>query len=185
MAKLKGTKISESEVSQTIDLESLTGVDFSDKPRLRRQIAQEIIDYMVERTKSGKDNTGERFKKYSESYKESKEFKAAGKSDEVNLTLSGDMLGNIDLIDESGSEIKIAVAEEETPRAYGLISGFKGHPTIKKAPKRQFFGVSVNDLKNEILPQFKADIEKAKAEEDKQKAGIDLARGLRFTTKKT
>ena len=178
-------KTSESEVSQVIDLEDITGVDLSDKPRLRREIGQEIIDYIVERTQGGKDNIGKAFKEYSESYKNSKEFKAAGKSNQVNLTLSGDMLGKIDIVEEFGSTIKIAVAEEETPRAYGLISGFEGHPTIKRAPKRQFFGVSVDQLKKEILPQFKRDLASARAEQDKQAKGIDIARLLKFTEEET
>jgi hypothetical protein len=181
MGRIKGTKITIDEVSQTIDLEKLTGVDLSDKPRLRREIAQDIIDYMVKRTQGGEDNSNKSFAKYSASYKASAEFKAAGKGNNVNLTLSGDMLGKIDIVEEDGSTVKIAVAAEETPRAFGLISGFEGHPTIDNGPKRQFFGVSVEDIKKEILPAYKDDLLRAKKEEDKQKQGIDLASLLEFT----
>ena len=73
----------------------------------RRQLGQSIISYVVTRTKRGLGKGREPFigpegRKYTQSYITSKEFKAAGKSPRpINLTLTGEMLDSIEVLDIS------------------------------------------------------------------------------------
>lgn len=158
--------VTESEVSQAIDLKKVTGVDVSRDPELLRSISQAIIDYQVERVQSDfKGYDGKALHKpYSKAYEQSLNFKAAGKSkNAINMTLSGDMMGSIDLLEENGSKVKIGIADQgEAVKAFAHITGFKGHPTIKGAKERPFFGVSPDELEK-ILEPFQDDIQDLKA----------------------
>lgn len=170
MAKPKGLVVSESEISQEIDLKALTGVDVGKDPVLRREITQAMIDYMKGRTSEHLGVGRKPWRNtYSDEYANSLDFKAAGKSDnDVNLELSGDMIGSIDVAKEKGSVVKLAIVEKsQIPKAYGHITGFEGHPTIKNGSKykRNFFGLTDEELKDEILVNFESEIEELK---DKQ-----------------
>lgn len=162
----KEIKASETSVTQEIDLNELTGVDVSKDPVLAREMQQAVIDYMIGRVSEGKGFNEKvlRPSKYSDSYADSLDFKAAGKSKgNVNMELSGDMLGSIDVIDETnnGARFTFGIEGEEAARAYGHISGFKGHPNQDKMQKyqRPFFGVSKKEIKDKILPAFKDELE--------------------------
>ncbi len=148
MTAVKRT-LKEDEVSLTIDLEDLFGVDVSDKPEIKQAVGQAIIDKIVSRTGSGKGVDGGKFQKYSESYTESLAFKAAGKSkDSVNLKLFGDMLGTLDVLSDEGNKLKIGWDDElQNAKAYN-------HNTGDTLPKREFFGLSdseVKEIKNEFI----------------------------------
>jgi hypothetical protein len=67
----------------------------------RNRIGLEIVNFIVERTKQGKGIGGKSLgNKYSKSYISSPEFEIAGKSPkQVNLTLSGDMLDSVEVLD--------------------------------------------------------------------------------------
>lgn len=71
----------------------------------RATIAVEVIRFIKERTKSGKDKDNNSLKSpnvYSKNYREHIDFKAAGKSGgPVNLTLTGEMLNSIELLDST------------------------------------------------------------------------------------
>ena len=156
---IQGLKVSEEEVSQMLDLAKLTGVDVSKDPELKAQIAQAVIDFNIERSQGGLDNEGKGFPKYSDTYIDSLDFKAAGKSaGQVDMTLSGDMLGAIDVLDDSGSKVKYGINGETAPRAFAHMTGYKGHPTIKDGPKRAFLGITKADFESEILPKFAKDL---------------------------
>lgn len=58
----------------------------------------EIINLIKSRSRGGIDKSGKPFPGYKKSYKESREFKLAGKSSRVNLTFTGEMLNEIELI---------------------------------------------------------------------------------------
>ena len=109
------------------------------------EIADLVIEYMVDRTMRGKDADGKAFKKYSKAYVESLDFKNAGKSkSKVNLQLSGDMLAAIEFMKEKSGDGKIVVgidpASEEAGRAEGNILGsYGGEPN--KARARNFLGI--------------------------------------------
>ena len=85
----------------------------------RRAIARAIIDHIQERSTKGKGIGGRAFSgpdgdnKYAKSYKDSREFETAGKSGSVvNLTLTGDMLASIEVLDVS-TVAQVTVGFEE------------------------------------------------------------------------
>jgi len=155
MAEVKATL---SEVSQTINLKEWLGVDLSDRADIRQAVGQSVIDYMVERVKSGRGFGNKQLKpKYSDEYTESDEFKAFGKSKAgpVNMTLTGQMLDSITLLDDNEDEIKIGIDDpDETPKAFNHQTG--DSPGM---PKREFFGLSnaeLKDLKGKLKGEIKS-----------------------------
>jgi len=171
-------------VQQKINLKEELGVDISGKTSILQAFGQAIIDKIVTRTKSSKgmqfnkNGAGREInlnsKKYSKQYKDSKEFKAFGKTNKVNLTLSGDMLGQIDITKIKGSTITIGWDDaEENGKAHGHSTGKDG-----KVPKmkRPFFGVNKREL-NSIKKEFKSDV-KDILSEDKSKKQKDLTKSL-------
>lgn len=179
MANVKGLTITRGELSQTIDLVEATGVDVTQSPELMRKIEQDIIDYIVDRTHAGKGIGGKDWSAsaYSQSYKDSLAFKAGGKGDTVDLDLTGDMLGSLDVLKESGGQIKIGIADEsQLDKAYGHQTGFKGHPTIPQGKyKREFLGITQGELKD-ILAEYKAEINDLKTSEPRARVVDDQAR---------
>lgn len=125
------------------------------KPRERKAIAQEVIDFIVKRTQSGKDKNNNAFKPYSKSYTESLDFKIAGKSkDKVNLTLSGDMLASIKLLKDSKGELTIGFDrsdKDNNDKATGHMTGKYGNSS--KIKKRVFLGIKEDD-KKKILKNY-------------------------------
>jgi hypothetical protein len=155
-------KVSETELSQDIDFDSIADAPISLDPVLQREIAQATIDYIKSRVEDENLGLGRKALKspYSKSYQESLDFEAAGKSaGNVNMMLSGDMMGSIDVLDE-GDTVKIGIDNPAVmPRAYGHQSGFKGHPNPKMANyKREFFGVTDDEIKKFVLSEFEDDI---------------------------
>jgi hypothetical protein len=178
---IKGLKLSLSEVSQTIDLKEITGVDLSKDPALRREIGQTVIDYIRERTADGKAIGGNRDlkKPYSERYTDTPEFKAADKSrNEINMSLTGSMISDLDILAERGSKIKIGFTDTtETLKAYN-------HNTGDTVPKRDFFGVTEKEM-SEILKPYAKDIDKIKEEPTKQQTTTTVADILIDIVKRT
>ena len=124
-------------------------------PAQRRRIAAELIEVMISRSESGvgvygnpndpKSLKKRNFPGYSDTYIESLDFKIAGKSPgSVNLTLSGDMLVAIDLLEDRENKLVIGfeAGSEENARADGNIRGaYGGSPNPSKA--RPFLGVTI------------------------------------------
>ena len=124
-------KISQSEIYQDFDLEDLLGYSPSNKQKsLFTSLA---IDKIIDRTVEGKDINSKKFIPYNQEYADRKGVIASS----VDLVLSGDMLNSIE---SDNSKVRIEVDSSQTDKAYGHISGMKGHPTIKKGKKRDFFG---------------------------------------------
>jgi hypothetical protein len=143
VAKLEGLKLTESEVSQTIDLKEVFGVSLSGNDALKQVIGQALIDRIIDRTESNKDVNGRALKKYSKEYVASDDFKAFGKSEsDVNMTLTGNMLGTLDIVDASGSKVKIGWNDAvENAKAYN-------HNVGDTVSKRAFFGVTKQDIES-------------------------------------
>lgn len=120
-----------------------------DSSTFRAAVGQAIIDQIRENASSGLNRKGKKFRgraaKYSQQYAESLEFKAAGKSkNNVNMTLTGDMLTNMDVVKETRDTIVIGFADsEEAKKAHGHITGAKDGPRVK----RDFFGLPVRQYK--------------------------------------
>lgn len=180
MANPKGLISTIDEVSQTIDFNQLAGVDLSQDETLVREMGQAVIDYIKERSASGRGIGGVKLASpYSKDYADSEDFKAAGKNkNKVNMRLSGDMLESIDIVSEDGAKIKIAVAGDQTGKAFGHMSGFEGHPTIS-GPKRPFFGLTQSEIKEEIISKFKSEIESVKENKQGSRAQAGLISTIR------
>ncbi len=155
VAKLDGLKLSESEVSQTIDLKEVFGVSLTGNEALKQVIGQALIDRIIQRTESNKSVTGGQLKKYSKEYIESDDFKAFDKSaGDVNMKLTGDMLSTLDIVDSSGSKIKLGWDDAtQNAKAYN-------HNVGDTVPKRAFFGVTKQDLES-VRKEFASDVKQS------------------------
>lgn len=111
------------------------------------QIAQEVIDRIVSNAEKGLDRNGKALPKYTKTYKDSDAFTAFGKSSKPNMTLAGDMLGQIDVLEVSDDTITIGWNDEtENAKAHGNITGQEG----EWPAKRDFFGLPVKEIKEII-----------------------------------
>ena len=156
----------------------------------RLAIAEEILDYIKERTNRGHGKNdrpwrGSKANEYSKSYKNSLDFKQKSSKGRVNLELSGDMLTAIEAKQKSG-EIKIHIpfSEDEWGRAKGNILGSYGKKAGNKSKARNFLELGRKDH-SEIMKRFKnSPIGKAfyfKNEEKKEilsKVSSDVLKGL-------
>lgn len=119
------------------------------KPSQRTELADLIVEYIVQRSQDGKSKYNRPFPGggYSKSYSESLDFKNAGKSrDRVNLTLTGDMLAALDMLNHKKGAITVGFEKgaEENGRAEGLITGKYGKNI---GPKRDFLGITKKKLR--------------------------------------
>ena len=117
-------------------------------------IALEILEKVKKRTQSGRDKNGNAFEPYSESYKKSAAFKAAGKTSKVNLTLSEDMLNSMEILKNEKGRVTLGFEDGsvENGKADGNIRGTYGKPR-KVGPARDFLGIS-NDELSTILKKY-------------------------------
>jgi hypothetical protein len=135
--------LEEDQVELEVDLKSLfPSKKFTD--REKDVIAQLFIDKVAERAAKGLDIHGRKLPNYSESYSESAEFRAFGKSQEnPNMRLTGDMIDQLEPLDASKDKIKIGWTEQlQNAKAHGNITGQNG----AWDKKRDFFGLSVADI---------------------------------------
>lgn len=112
----------------------------------RREIARSIINYIVDRTKDGRGIGNKDFKKkYSNAYIKTSDFKIADKSPtDVNLTLSGDMLSSIEILDVSVVGRIVIGFEIDTEDDKARFVREKGY---------EFLGLSDSELQD-ILTEF-------------------------------
>lgn len=127
----------------------------------REAIAMDVIDQIIERTKSGKDKNGNSFAGYSDEYKASQNFKIAGKSNKVNLELSGDMLDGLEIIENRDGRVVIGYGthNSEGGKAEGNILGTYGQEK-QVGPKRDFLGIQEKEL-DAILAKYPAGTEES------------------------
>jgi len=120
----------------------------------RRAIAAEIIQRITERTRDeGQDKNNQKFKGYSDSYKNSLDFKIAGKG-KVDLTLTGEMIDSIQLLKSVPGKIEIGykAGDEINGKVEGNILGTYGN-SKPVGPPRDFLGLTQTDLR-EILRRY-------------------------------
>lgn len=134
------------------------------KPADRKLIGEAILEFIRLRTQEkGRDKNNRAFASYSKEYKESLDFKNAGKSSKVDLTLTGDMMATMDILKTAPDKIKIGfkTSDPEAGRAEGNILGTYGNKTPVQRP-RDFLGITRTDL-NTILSRFKKEDKQDKA----------------------
>lgn len=138
----------------------------------RKAIAIELVDCIIDNTRSGKGvkKKGDYwdyvdFPKYSKEYKKSFEFKIAGKSSKVDLTLTGDMLDSLMVLDARKKD-KLVIGYDKGDPINGKVEGNRigsyGKPNGDKSKARDFLGISKDDL-NAILEKHILDLPKARA----------------------
>lgn len=128
-------------------------------PDQKDEVADLIIERIVNRTDQGKDKNNKIFKAYSDSYKDSLDFKIAGKKGKpVNLQLSGDMLAALSVLDKTSRSVTIGFenGSEENAKADGNIRGTYGKPTPNPDKARDFLGISNKEL-SDIIKFIKED----------------------------
>lgn len=159
---IKKPDLSKEEVSQEINLRETLG-ESAGITSVSEAFSQAVLDHIVERTESGRDVHGKLFEAYSKSYRKSLAFKVFGKSEQVNMKLTGDMLGTMFTVVENG-KLKIKLdGVENNIKAYGHMTGYKGHPYLAGKAKREFFGVTeeeLNKIKKDFVPDFSKEAKK-------------------------
>jgi hypothetical protein len=127
-------------------------------PDQKDEVADLIIERIVNRTDQGKDKDGRRFPGYSKSYKESLDFKVAGKTNKVDLQLSGDMLAALSVLDKTSRSVTIGFenGSEENAKADGNIRGTYGNPSPNPKKARDFLGITIKEL-TDIIKFIKED----------------------------
>lgn len=149
-------------------------------PDEREAIAQDLIDYIVERTQSGKGKGGKGFAGYSDSYIHSKEFKIAGKSaGDVNLTLTGDMLADLKLISNRAGKIIIGYENgtESNAKADGNIRGTYGKSKAS-GPRRDFLGLTETEIQKVLDKYSPDDKEESQARAERVNRAADISDAL-------
>lgn len=147
-------------VKLKINLAQMFGKNVELNREMRESVGQAIIDRIITRTQDmGVDKNGKNFAKYSKLYEKSLDFQAAGKDGKPNLTLFGDMLGSLTIIEQTPKTLTLGFKDsKENAKAYAHTTGFEGHPTIKSGPVRDFFGLPAKDLQ-EIAADYEQDVD--------------------------
>ena len=133
--------LSPDDVRLKVNMKDILGRDLPDNEDILDAIAQKAMDMIIERTKDGKDVSGRPFKAYAKSYLSGDSFAAFGKSKRVDLTLSGDMLGLMEVLTTTKNTFEIGWTDsEENAKAYN-------HNVGDTLPKRAFLGLQKQELK--------------------------------------
>lgn len=148
-------------------------------PTERVAIANEIIEYIQERTDQGKDKDNNSFPKYTKEYEKSRDFKTAGKGSTVDIRLTGETLDSMDLISHKSGSLLIGYDrsdKELNGKVEGNRIGSYGQSSGDPKKARDFLGITNDDLEK-ILKKFPKRTNSQK-ESTKQKA-IEIVTALR------
>lgn len=125
----------------------------------REAIAYEIIERIRQRSLGGQgvyDGEIDDFPEYSDAYVKSTNFRIAGKNeDDVNLTLSGDMLASIEILENREGKIVIGYqnGSNENAKADGNMRGTYGKDKENPSKARRFLDITDTEL-NSILENY-------------------------------
>lgn len=153
--------IRKSKVYQRFNLEKDFGLDFTDNKDLAQLVGETLLQKIRDRTESGEGVDFEKSKggtkvelksPYSDEYAKSPEFRAFGKNkSKVNMRLTGDMLGLMDILELDGNNLVIGwEGDDEAPKVFNHLTG-------DTVPRRPFFGVSNSELR-EIRAELSAEL---------------------------
>jgi hypothetical protein len=120
-----------------------------------QDIADEIVQFIIDRSQNGFDKNNKKFKKYSLKYAKNK---GVGRS-EVDLTMSEDMLEEMKVIAIRDGEIEIGYEDDADVigQVEGNVLGTYGQkePVVKGG--RNFLGIAKEDLATIIGAYVDAD----------------------------
>lgn len=116
----------------------------------RKEVGQQIIKTIQERTLQGRNLDGSAFHPYSPRYVNSKEFRLAGKSaKDVNLRFTEEMLTSLVVTKTGAGTVTIGFdSDYAAQKAQWAEAGDNG-------PSRRFFGVTPDELSS-ILETYQA-----------------------------
>lgn len=147
----------------------------------RDAIAQDIIDFIRDRTKEGKGINNKPWSgaagKYSKAYK-----RAQGKSEPVDLTLSSEMLDELKLLANTSGSLTIGYDKgnkELNGKVEGNRLGTYGQPTPIKGKARDFLGINQKDLKR-IVEKYQDGSKDAEEELAAKALAGELVAGIDF-----
>ncbi len=111
-------------------------------PEQRELLARKVVQKIKDRTREGISASGRPFKSYSKAYTDSFDFKIAGKSSTVDLSLTGDMVADLDVISLTDSHIVVGyeMDYEDIGKVHGNVTGEYGN-TIPVTSRRDFIGL--------------------------------------------
>jgi hypothetical protein len=125
----------------------------------RKEVGSRVVQEIIKRTQDEhKDKKNKPFAKYSKEYKSSLDFKIAGKNpSEVNLTLSGDMLSDLDVIEHGIGYVDIGYDSGYfgAGKVEGNVIGSYGDSTGHPSKARNFLGMPKTDL-NDIISEVES-----------------------------
>lgn len=148
---------SPTQVTFEIDFEEMFGEPIPDDSDLRGRISQAVMDRIQERTQSGIDREGNPFAPYSEEYAKKKGVSP----DAVDLTLFGDMLASIDEVARGAQSVTLGFPDvHENAKAFN-------HTTGDTVPKRDFFGLPVDELRS-IAAEFEDEVRRLRSDDEDQ-----------------
>jgi len=156
------------------DLVKLVKRNYSGKEKVKRMIelvndstvaksfAFAAVDTIVERTLKGNDKNDKSFKSYapySAAYKKTLKFRAfKGKTEKVNLKLTGGMLAAIDVTKSNGPSVQIGIKRADSvhsKKGHGHSNGVRKKGKLV-LPQRDFWGLSTEEEDKIIKRTLKA-----------------------------
>ena len=117
----------------------------------RERIADLAIERIRERTNKGVDMHGEAFRAYSQTYRDSDNYKNAHKSGLVNLRLTNEMMNDLEQLGDSPNAVTIGF--EAGSDANDKASWAKASDN---GPRREFLGINQAELQD-IISQVKGE----------------------------
>jgi hypothetical protein len=126
------------------------------KPKERKQIAEVVINHIINRSAAGLDKNDKKFPKYTAKYAD---IKGVGVS-EVDLILSGEMLESLELVSDGAGFITIGY-KDPSDELVGKVEGnrigsYGGEPNAKRA--RDFLGID-SDTLDTLISSYQDDLE--------------------------
>ena len=147
---------------------------------VKREFGKRCIDSIIDRTLSGVDKNGKGFKKYSQAYKKSDVFKIYGKTNTVNLKLTGEMQAAIDVINVSPRTVTIGfISDTENDKAHGHVNG------SNYLPVRDFWGISEKEqiaILKDTLKDFSEPFDFSQSEQSDTSEPIEFIVGRQSRT---
>lgn len=128
---------------------------------VKREIGNRLIDQILVRTNAGIDKEGSRFVGYSKAYKKSLAFKVYGKTNKVNLKLTGAMQSAIAVVGMDSTSVTIGFTDEDQQeKARGHIEGTGANDAL---PIRDFWGLplkNVQKVMKDVIRDFEVSEER-------------------------
>ena len=130
----------------------------------RELIGKGIVERIIKRTQSGIDKNGKAFPRYNKEYAKEKG------STHVDLTLTEDMLTELDIVSHKAGEITVGyeMSNPEAPKASGNNTGKYGNQTPILSKARPFIGVTEKE-KTLIIAKAEQSFKTLEQDEEKSK----------------